>query len=71
MHSAVVTLSSKFQMVLPKDIREALSLKAGKKIVMVEKDGYVHLFPYKDIRKMKGSLPGLDAEGIRDHEDRI
>ncbi len=71
MQSAVVTLSSKFQMVLPKNIREAVGLKAGKKIVMVEKDGCVRLFPYKDIRKMRGSLPGLDTKDIRDHEDRI
>jgi len=67
----VVTLSSKFQVVIPQDVRKKLGLKPGQKIVVVEKDGVVHLIPQRAIKQMRGFVKGLDTQNLRDEEDRI
>ena len=68
---SVVTLSSKFQVVIPQDVRKKLGLKPGQKIVVVEKDGVVHLIPQRAIKQMRGFVKGLDTQNLRDEEDRI
>ncbi|MFQ6077290.1 MAG: AbrB/MazE/SpoVT family DNA-binding domain-containing protein [Candidatus Bathyarchaeia archaeon] len=67
----VVTLSSKFQVVIPQDVRRKLDLKPGQKVVVVEKDGVVHLIPQRSIKEMRGFVRGLDTRDLRDEEDRI
>jgi len=67
----VVTLSSKFQVVIPQDIRKKLDLKPGQKIVVVEKNEVVHLIPQRAIKQMRGFVKGLDTQNLRDEEDRI
>lgn len=67
----VVTLSSKFQVVIPQDVRKKLGLKPGQKIVVVEKDGVVHLIPQRAIKQMRGFVKGLGTQNLRDEEDRI
>jgi len=66
-----VTISSKFQVVIPQDVRTKLDLKPGQKIVVVEKDGVVHLIPQKPIREMRGFIKGLDTQDLREEEDRF
>jgi len=67
----VVTVSSKFQVVIPLDVREKLDLSPGQKVVVVEKDGVVHLIPSKPLKETRGFVKGLDAKNLRDEEDRI
>ena len=67
----VVTLSSKFQVVIPQDVRAKLDLMPGQKIVVVEKDGVVHLIPQRALKGMKGFIKGLDTKDLRDEEDQI
>lgn len=67
----VVTLSSKFQVVIPHDVRARLDLKPGQKIVVVEKDGVVHLIPQRPLKETRGFAKGLDTQDLRDEEDRI
>jgi len=67
----VVTISSKFQVVIPQDVRAKLELKPGQKIVVVEKDGIVHLIPQRPIKEMRGFVKGLDTQDLRDEEDRF
>jgi len=67
----VVTLSSKFQVVIPQDVREKLGLKPGQKIVVIEKDGVVHLIPQRPVREMRGFVKGVDTRKLRDEEDRF
>ena len=45
-----VTVSSKFQVVIPEDVRSRMKLQPGQKVVVVEKDGVVHLIPLKPSR---------------------
>jgi len=66
-----VTVSSKFQVVIPQEVRAKLDLKPGQKIVVIEKDGVVHLIPQKPIREMRGFVKGLDVQDLRNEEDRI
>ena len=67
----VVTLSSKYQIVIPQDVRERMELKPGQKIVVIEKDGVVHLIPQRSIKEMRGFVEGVDTRKLRNEEDRF
>jgi len=66
-----VVVSSKYQIVIPQDVRERIELKPGQKVVVIEKDGVIHLIPQKPIREMRGFIKGIDASQLRDEEDRF
>ena len=66
-----VTLSSKFQIVFPKRIRESLKLKAGDKLVLIPKGGSVQVVKIGSIKDAKGMAPGASYEGLREKRDRI
>ena len=61
-----MTLSSRFQVVIPKDVRSKLNLQPGQKLVLIEKDGVAHLIPLGPIRKVRGIAKGVKTERIRD-----
>ena len=67
----VVTVSSKFQIVIPKSIREKIGLKPKEKLIVVEKDGIITLIPQLPIKEMKGFAKGVQAGEIRDESDRF
>ena len=67
----IVKLSPKFQVVIPRDVREKLDLKPGQKIVVIEKGGVLHLIPQKPVKEMKGFVKGIDTSKLRDEEDRF
>jgi AbrB family looped-hinge helix DNA binding protein len=66
-----VKLSPKFQVVIPQSVREKLDLKPGEQIVVIEKEGIIHLIPLKPIKQMRGFAKGTDTQTIRDEEDRL
>ena len=66
-----VKLSPKFQVVIPRDAREKLDLKPGQQIVVIEKDGGLHLIPQKPIKETRGFVKGTDTSKLRDEEDRF
>ena len=63
-----VTVSPKFQVVIPKEIREALGIVAGQKIQMLSYQGRIELIPLKPMREMRGSLKGIDTRVERDKD---
>ena len=65
-----VTVSPKFQVVIPKAIREELRLKVGQKIQAIAYRGRIELIPVRNVRELRGSLKGMDASDPREHEDR-
>ena len=65
-----VTLSPKYQVVIPKAIREMLSLRPGQKIQAIVYQNRIELIPVKSAKKMKGFLKGIDTTVKRDG-DRI
>lgn len=65
-----VTLSPKFQVVIPQQIREALHLKAGQKMQMVNIDGQVVMVPLRSIKEMRGVFKGMNTDFERE-PDRL
>ncbi len=65
-----VTISPKFQVVIPKQIRESLSLVPGQKIQAIEYENRVELIPVRPANEMRGFLRGIDTTVERE-EDRV
>jgi AbrB family looped-hinge helix DNA binding protein len=66
-----VKLSSKFQIVIPREVRKKLDLKPGESIVIVEKAGTIHLVTQKPIQCMRGFVKTGKVENIREETNRI
>ena len=64
-----VTVSPKYQIVIPKELREALHLRPGEKLHVFGYQNRLELVPVRDVRKMRGFLKGMDTDISRD-EDR-
>ncbi len=67
---AVVTVSPKFQVVIPREIREALQLAPGQKVQALRYQNRVEFIPVRPMRAMRGFLKGIDATVVRDR-DRV
>ena len=65
-----VTVSPKFQVVIPKGIRDQMHIMPGQKVQMMVYKGSIVLVPLRPVAEMQGYLKGVDAEFERD-EDRI
>jgi AbrB family looped-hinge helix DNA binding protein len=61
-----VTVSAKYHVVIPSDVRDRLKLKPGQKLAVVEKDGVVHLIPIRPLRELKGTAAGITSKNVRD-----
>ena len=66
----IVTVSPKYQIVIPKTVRKALDLYPGQKMQVVEYDGRIELIPVRKIRELRGFLKGIDTSFEREG-DRI
>ena len=62
----IVTISPKFQVVIPLEIRESLGLRPGQKVHAMEVDGRIELIPVKSARELRGFLKGIDTRVPRD-----
>ena len=65
-----VTVSPKYQVVIPKEVRDSMGIVSGQRIQMLTYRNRIELIPIKPMKKMKGFLKGLDTEVKRD-KDRI
>ena len=65
-----VTLSPKFQVVIPLAVREALGLRPGEKLRVLRHGGRVELIPIRKLRDLRGSLKGMDTTVERE-ADRL
>lgn len=66
----MVTVSPKYQVVIPRVVRERLGISPGDRVQVLAYEGRVELVPVKDLKTMRGFLRGLDANIPRDN-DRI
>ncbi len=66
----IVTVSPKFQVVIPREIRERLQLEPGQKVQAIAYDGRIELIPVRPIKRARGMLPGMDTTFTRD-ADRV
>lgn len=67
---STITVSSKYQIVIPARIREALGIRPGEKLHAIEYRGRIELVPVKSARSARGSLKGIDTDVPRD-ADRV
>ena len=65
-----VTVSPKFQVVIPKKIRDRMKVKKGQKFHVFFFDGRIEMVPAKNLKDMRGFLEGIDTEIVRER-DRI
>ena len=65
-----VTLSTKYQVVIPADVRQRLGLRPGKKYQVVSYGDCIEFVPVRKIKEMRGALKGIDTT-IEREKDRI
>jgi AbrB family looped-hinge helix DNA binding protein len=65
-----VTVSPKYQVVIPKTVRESLKLRPGQKMQVIEYDGRIEFIPERDINELRGFLKGINTDFERE-EDRV
>ena len=65
-----VTISPKYQLVIPKAIRELLGLKPGQKVQAIAYNNRIELIPVRPIRRMRGFMRGIDSTVERE-DDRV
>ena len=67
----MVTVSPKFQVVIPKSVRERAGIKPGDRMVVLQKGNVIYLVRIGDIKNMKGFLEGVSSKGLRDESERF
>jgi AbrB family looped-hinge helix DNA binding protein len=65
-----VTVSPKYQIVIPKEIRESMGIVSGQKVQIMSYQGRIEVIPLKPIKEMRGFLKGIDTSVAREN-DRI
>jgi AbrB family looped-hinge helix DNA binding protein len=65
------TLSSKYQLVLPRKARERLGLRPGMKFTVLDKGGVIYLVPERPVRAKRGVAKGTSPRGLREKKDRL
>jgi len=64
------TVSSKFQIVIPRKIRTQLGIKVGQKFQVLPYEGRIEIIPIESIKKSRGFLKGIDTKVERE-KDRL
>ena len=67
----IVTISPKFQVVIPKSVREQLNLVPGQKAHVLVHGDRIEFLPVRPARELRGLLRGLDTSFERDRRDRV
>lgn len=65
-----VTLSPKFQVVIPKSVRQGIGLRPGQRLCVMRVGNRIELVPLRPIREMRGFAKGIDSEVERE-PDRL
>ena len=65
-----VTVSPKFQVVIPREIRESLGLQPGQKVQVLQYENRIEFIPLRPIEQMRGFLKGIDKT-IEREPDRL
>lgn len=66
-----VTVSSKYQVVIPQEARTRLNIRAGQKMTVIILDDIIELVPDRDLSELKGAFPTLTTEDLREETDRL
>lgn len=66
-----VTVSSKYQVVIPREVRRQVPLKMGQRLLVVVKEGVIALLPDRPIGAFRGFVKGMKAGALREKKDRL
>ena len=66
-----VTLSPRFQLVIPRQVRKNMNLKPGEKFQVISFGDRIELIPVRAMSEMRGFLEGFDPTFVREKEDRV
>lgn len=66
----IVTISPKFQVVIPREIRERLGLEPGQKVQALAYENRIEFIPVRSLRSMRGFLQGIDTT-VQRERDRV
>ena len=61
-----VTISPKFQFVIPQKVREEMGLRAGEEMKVFSLRNRIEIVPVRDIRTLRSSLKGIDTSSVRE-----
>lgn len=64
-----VTISSKYQVVIPQEVRKQFNLKPGQKLMFIPYNGTLRVVIVPPIKKARGMLKGMNTENIREEVD--
>jgi AbrB family looped-hinge helix DNA binding protein len=67
---AEAIVSTKFQVVIPKDIRREVGLKSGQVLQVIAKGGIITMVPDQPIGRMRGFVKGMKVRSLREKKDR-
>lgn len=66
----IVTVSPKYQVVIPRAARTALGIRPGQRLQVLVYQNQLRFVPVRPLRELRGSLPGIGSDVERD-EDRV
>ena len=66
-----VTVSKKYQIVIPEKLRKSAGIKPGDKMVAITKHGIIQYIPIRPLKETEGLIAGLNTKDLRDKSDRI
>lgn len=64
-----VTISSKYQVVIPREVRKQFNLKPGQKIMFIPYNGTLRVVVVPPIKKARGLLKGINTDNLREEVD--
>ena len=68
---ATTTISPKFQIVIPKEVRDKLHLTPRQRLQVLEKGGVITLVPEVPLKSLRGLLKGMSKSDLREKKDRL
>lgn len=71
MMSTIVTVSPKYQIVIPKEVREAFDIKPGQKLGILAYGGNIYIVPVRSIEEAQGMLPPMDTTVAREPDREL
>jgi AbrB family looped-hinge helix DNA binding protein len=63
-------VSSKYQVVIPKQVRERVHLRPGQRLAVIVRGSVISLVPELPLEDLRGFLKGMNTEGLREKVDR-
>jgi AbrB family looped-hinge helix DNA binding protein len=64
-------VSSKYQIVIPKEVRSKIDLEKGQVLQVVVRNGIIMLIPDRSLAELRGFVKGMESSELRDKEDRL